>query len=108
MKYTEFEFNDHKIEFWNSFLGKETILLDGQKASEKYSITGTRHAFNIDGKPMQLLSNYGWLREDKISLNLKQGEEIVHATSCKMNLRHKNLWLAIGVITGLAIAKFLT
>jgi hypothetical protein len=37
MKYTEFAIDNNKIEFLNSILGKETVVVNGEKVSEKFS-----------------------------------------------------------------------
>ncbi|MFE3867831.1 hypothetical protein ACFX5E_07050 [Flavobacterium sp. LS2P90] len=47
MKYTEFNVDNNKIEFLPSILGKETVVVNGEKLSEKFSITGTEHHFAI-------------------------------------------------------------
>ncbi len=48
MKYTTIYNGDNKIEVHNSFLGKETIRVNGELVSSKYSITGTEHEFGMD------------------------------------------------------------
>ena len=47
MKFITLHIGDSKIELYNTLLGKETIIVDGQKISEKYSITGANHRFTI-------------------------------------------------------------
>lgn len=49
-----FEYNDGpiRIEFYNSFSGKETVRVNGQVVSSKSSVMGTDHHFDVvkDGK----------------------------------------------------------
>lgn len=47
MKFITLHIGDSKIELHNSWLGKETLIVDGQKVSEKHSITGASHRFTI-------------------------------------------------------------
>ncbi len=47
MKFITLHIGDSKIELFNSWIGKETIIVDGQIISEKYSITGASHRFTI-------------------------------------------------------------
>ena len=47
MKFITLHIGDSKIELHNSWLGKETVIVDGQVISEKYSITGASHRFTI-------------------------------------------------------------
>ncbi|PRZ21686.1 hypothetical protein [Flavobacterium granuli] len=47
MKYSTIHLGNNKIEIFNSFLGKETIKLNGEIVSEKNSITGAKHNFKI-------------------------------------------------------------
>jgi hypothetical protein len=47
MKFSTINLGDNKIEIFNSFLGKETIRVNGEIVSEKTSITGAKHHFKI-------------------------------------------------------------
>lgn len=47
MKFSTIHLGNNKIEIFNSFLGKETIKLNGEIVSEKSSITGAKHYFKI-------------------------------------------------------------
>ena len=47
MKFTTITLGDNKIEVFNSFMAKETILLNGKIVSEKRSIVGGTHHFKI-------------------------------------------------------------
>ncbi|RTY84513.1 hypothetical protein EKL99_00480 [Flavobacterium sp. ZB4P23] len=47
MKFTTITLGDNKIEVFNSFMAKETIVLNGKVVSEKNSITGATHHFKM-------------------------------------------------------------
>ena len=47
MKFTTITLGTNKIEVFNSFIGKETIVLNGKVVSEKNSITGATHHFKM-------------------------------------------------------------
>ncbi|MFV8347519.1 hypothetical protein [Flavobacterium sp. ZB4P13] len=47
MKFSTIHLGNNKIEIFNSFMGKETIKLNGEIVSEKSSITGAKHNFKI-------------------------------------------------------------
>ncbi|MGO4903885.1 hypothetical protein [Flavobacterium sp. W20_MBD1_R3] len=47
MKFTTINLGNNKIEVFNSFIGRETIVLNGKVVSEKNSITGATHHFKI-------------------------------------------------------------
>ena len=47
MKFTTVYLDENKIEIFNSILGKETIKVNGEIVSNKYSITGAEHTFSI-------------------------------------------------------------
>ena len=47
MKFSTIQLGTNKIEIFNSYLGKETIQVNGETVSEKNSITGATHSFTI-------------------------------------------------------------
>ena len=47
MKFTTVHLGNNKIELFNSLFGKETIRVNNEIVSEKRSILGTEHLFNI-------------------------------------------------------------
>ena len=47
MKFTTVYLEENKIEIFNSILGRETIKVNGEIVSNKYSITGGEHLFSI-------------------------------------------------------------
>ncbi|MCH7413220.1 hypothetical protein MM213_06985 [Belliella sp. R4-6] len=56
MKYTKIYLDNKKIEIFNSLLGKETIKVDDQIVSSKYSIFGADHHFSL--KEEEELNHY--------------------------------------------------
>ena len=50
MKYITVYLGEHKIELFNTFLGKETVKVNGEIVSSKYSMAGTEHLFSINEK----------------------------------------------------------
>ena len=47
MKFTTIYLDENKIEICNSILGRETIKVNGEIVSSKFSITGAEHVFSI-------------------------------------------------------------
>jgi hypothetical protein len=47
MKFTTIYLEENKIEISNSILGIETIKVNGEIVSKKFSITGAEHTFSI-------------------------------------------------------------
>ncbi|MEO0627805.1 MAG: hypothetical protein AAFY91_12505, partial [Bacteroidota bacterium] len=47
MHYQQIKFDDTVIEFFNNWLGKETVSVNGQVVSRKSSVWGTNHHFTI-------------------------------------------------------------
>jgi len=39
---------ENKIELYNSILGKETVYVNNEKVSSKYSFWGTNHIFEVE------------------------------------------------------------
>ena len=48
MKVVTFQVDGHKIELYNSWLGKETVKVDDQIVSSAYSMWGMSHKFNLE------------------------------------------------------------
>lgn len=58
MKCAEFIVDNNVIEFYNSNLGQETILVNGVVASKKRSLLCTRHKFTINAVNYELISSF--------------------------------------------------
>ena len=100
MKYYEYNMESNKIEFFNSFFGKETILVNGKKTSEKYSITGTYHFFKINSINILLKTDYKLFKDRKIELNLFQNRQLVDYKNIEINKRYKLIVFAVGIFIG--------
>ena len=55
MKITTITLGETQIEFHNTFLGKETVKVNGEEVSSKKSMSGTEHLFDVveGGKTVQ-------------------------------------------------------
>jgi len=106
MKYYEYNMESNKIEFFNSFFGKETILVNGKKTSEKYSITGTYHFFKINSIDILLKTDYKLFKDRKIELNLFQNRQLVDYKNIEINKRYKLIVFAVGIFIGFWLIKF--
>lgn len=62
MKFTTINLGENKIEIFNSFLGRETIKVNGEVVSRKFSVFGTEHTFIVqeNGEAVELKINIGW------------------------------------------------
>ena len=107
MKYTEFTIDNNKIEFLNSILGKETVVVNGEKVSEKFSVTGTEHHFTIKLNHFILKSNYGLFKDRKIKIQLIKNDEIVDSKFVNMNSKQRVVWIAFGLLVGYLLVKYL-
>lgn len=85
MKYTEYTIDNDKIEFLNSILGKETVVVNGEKISEKFSITGAEHHFSIKLNHFILKSNYELFKDRKLKIELVKNDKIIDSKSVDMN-----------------------
>jgi len=106
MKYYEYNMESNKIEFFNSFFGKETILVNGKKTSEKYSITGTYHFFKINSIAILLKTDYKLFKDRKIELNLFQNRQLVDYKNIEINKRYRLIMFAGVIFIGFWLIKF--
>ena len=107
MKYTEYNIDNNKIEFLNSILGKETVVVNGEKVSEKFSITGAEHHFTIKSNHFVLKSNYELFKDRKLKIELLKNDEIVDSKFLNMNSKQRFVWMAFGAIIGYALVRYL-
>jgi len=105
MKYYEYNIESNKIEFFNSFFGKETILVNGKKTSEKYSITGTYHFFKINSIEILLKTDYKLFKDRKVELNLFQNRQLIDYKKIEMNKRYRLIMIGIGIFIGFWLIK---
>ena len=78
MKYITINLGENIIEVHNSFLGKETIKVNDKIVSDKFSLFGTEHNFNIleNEKEVKCKINIG-LSFQGIVFNLHKDEKPV-------------------------------
>jgi hypothetical protein len=107
MKYTEYTIDNDKIEFLNSILGKETVVVNGEKVSEKFSITGTEHHFTIESNHFILKSNYELFKDRKLKIELLKNDEIIDSKFVKMDSKQRVVWIAFGALIGYALVTYL-
>mgnify|MGYP003625120135 CR=1 FL=1 len=100
MKYYEYNIESNKIEFFNSYFGKETILVNGKKTSEKFSITGAEHKFKINLTEFQITTEYKLFDDHKFNLHLEKDGKLIDLKYIELNKRYRLLmigtWLFIG------------
>ncbi len=104
MKYT---IDNNKIEFLNSILGKETVVVNGEKVSKKFSVTGAEHHFTIKSNHFVLKSNYELFKDKKLKIELLKNDEIIDSKSVDMNSKQRLVWIACGALIGYGLARYL-
>ena len=107
MKYAEYNIDNNKIEFLNSILGKETLVVNGEKVSKKFSVTGTEHHFTIKSNHFILKSNYELFKDKKLKIELLKNDEIVDSKSVYMNSKQRLVWIVCGALIGYGLARYL-
>lgn len=66
MKFTTIYLGNNKIELFNSIIGKETVKVNGDIVSSKFSFAGTEHIFSIkeegegEESKMKLVTGFGF------------------------------------------------
>ena len=50
MKIAEFELNNHKLEFYNSYWGTEQVFLDKKEISKRWTIFGSTHHIDLENE----------------------------------------------------------
>ncbi|NQU53635.1 MAG: hypothetical protein HQ522_13960 [Bacteroidetes bacterium] len=97
MKYYEYNIGSDKIEFFNSYFGKETILVNGKKTSAKFSITGAEHKFKINSTEFEIITEYKLFDDHKFNLYLKKDGELIDLKYIELNKRYRLITIGIGV-----------
>jgi len=105
MKYYEYTIESNKIEFHNSYVGYETILVNGKKVSKKYSITGAEHPFKINDKEFMLTTEYELFKDRKFNLYLEKKGKLIDVKYIELNKRFRVIALGIGIILGFWLIK---
>ena len=103
MKYYEYNFESDRIEFYNSYLGIETVLVNGKKVSEKFSVTGTEHFFKVNSAEIILTTEYELFKERKFNLYLEKGGELIDLKYIELNKRYRLVILIFGLLVGFCL-----
>lgn len=98
MKYAEFSIGSYQIEYFNSILGNETVFVNGIEVSNRFSVFGTTHSFNLDSDCFSLSASYTAISKRVIHLELKRNAEIVEKLKLDPNPNQRFNWLAIIII----------
>lgn len=81
MKVTTIHLGNNKIELFNSSLGRETVKVDDEIVSSKYSMLGTDHEFTImeDGKQVDCVVQFGYGMSGIVFDLYKDGQAIIES-----------------------------
>ena len=107
MKYTEFNIDSYKIEFFNSLFGNEKILVNKIEVSNKFSFFGTKHKFDLDSDQFILNSTFKALGKRELDLKLKKNEKLIKDLNIDLNPNYKIHWGALMIIFGIIIFSYL-
>jgi len=105
MKYYEYNISQDKIEFYNSYVGIEKVLVNGKKVSKKYSITGAEHPFKINDEEFMLTTEYELFQDRKFNLYLEKKGKLIDLKYIELNKRYRTIVLGIGIIIGFWLIK---
>ena len=98
MKYAELKDGENKIEFYNTFYGKESVIVDGTVLSSKFSITGTTHDFKLASDDYQLSSRYKLFSKRSIDLELTKNGTLIASETKETSRIHRLIWIFMGVL----------
>lgn len=107
MKYAEFNVGNNKIEFLNSVLGTESVLLNGELVSKKFSFSGIKHKIKLNSENFILKSKYEQFDKREIELKLIKNGETVEKQIVKADKKHRIYWMLIGIGLGIGIYELL-
>ena len=77
MKYAESSIDTNKIEFLNSAFGIESVLLNGERISKKFSFSGIIYNVNLNSQNLTLESKYKQFDKRDIKIELIKNEKFV-------------------------------
>jgi len=103
MKYADFKINENTIEFHNSIVGNEKVLVDGIVASKKFSIFGTEHKFELNKKEYQLISSTLNLSFG-LKLTLMENEKLIDNKSIYWT-KHSFIWFGAGFLFAWVLSR---
>lgn len=105
MKYAEFIFDNNKIEFVNSYIGMEKVLINDQVVSRKFSLSGVTHQLN--NTDFLLETSYRQFANREIEITLISKGETVAKQVLPTDIKQRIFWMVIGVASGIASYRFL-
>lgn len=96
MKYKEYELENNKVEYKNSILGKETVIVNGNVVSEKQTLFGASHSFNVNSNQYKLVTKREFTDTLSVIIILTKNGEFVQ----KDIVSDKNLLIVV-LLSGL-------
>lgn len=105
MKYAEFIFDNNKIEFVNSYIGMEKVLINDQVVSRKFSLSGVTHQLN--NTDFLLKTSYRQFANREIEITLISKGEIVAKQVLPTDIKQRFFWIMMGVLSGIGTYQFL-
>jgi hypothetical protein len=107
MKYAEFNIDSYKIEYLNSLLGNERILVNNTEVSNKFSFFGTKHRFNLNSENFILSSSFKALGKRELDLKLEKNQKLVRDLKLDLNPNYRFYWGALIIIWGIILINYL-
>jgi hypothetical protein len=102
MKHAEFTIENNTIEFWNTILGMEKVLLNGKNISSKFSLSGRDHSIKLQDRNLVLKVRYF---PGNMKMQLMENDLLLEEQSAKINIKQRILWSVIGVGIGFLLAR---
>lgn len=103
MKYAEFTIGSDKIEFLNSFLGIESVLVNNRLVSRKFSFNGAKHLISQESGSLALISKYKPFNKSEIGLILMEENKTLESLTVKLDSKHRFYWQLIGIAIGIVV-----
>lgn len=110
MKYITYTIENQTLEFYNTILGKESVVLNGKKISEKRSFFGTEHYFTIGEDNYSIRPNFDFSSAWCVGFKLHKNGLPFNVTKSTVK---NNRWLALAFLLsslaiGFAVGYFIT
>ncbi len=110
MKYITYTIENQTLEFYNSILGKESVVLNGKKISEKHSFFGTEHYFTIAEDNYNIRPTFDFSAAWGIGFKLNKNGLPFNVSSTVVK---KNRWLTLAFLlvslaVGFAVGYYVT
>ena len=105
MKYAEFNIENRIIEFHNTMIGFEKIIINNKTVSKKYSFSGATH--QLPYTDCYLESKYVQFGNRKIELSLIKEGNTIDKKTVATDLKQRFFWIIIGVLSGIGTYRFL-